>query len=80
MSVRSNTHNAMRSYYQGQIEKHKANVEIYLTRPVGIGEHSDILGAMEVEVNMIAQWDERLQVLERYFLEPYDENIRTSQP
>ncbi len=70
----------MRSYYQGQIEKHKANVEIYLSSPVGIGEHSDILGAMEVEVNMIAQWDERLQVLERYFLEPYDENIRTSQP
>ena len=28
---------------------------------------ADILGAMEVEINEIAQWDERLQVLERYF-------------
>tara|TARA_B100001996_G_scaffold376790_1_gene358494 strand:+ start:6225 stop:6440 length:216 start_codon:yes stop_codon:yes gene_type:complete len=66
-STRLQTINALRTYYQGQIEKHKANVEIYLTNPVGIGEHSDILGAMEVEINMIAQWDERLQVLERYF-------------
>ena len=67
MSTRSNTINALRAYYQGQIEKHKANVEIYLHNPAGIGEHSDILGAMETEINMIAQWDERLQVFDRYF-------------
>ena len=67
MSTRANTINALRAYYQGQIEKHKANVEIYLHNPAGIGEHSDILGAMETEINMIAQWDERLQVIERYF-------------
>ena len=67
MSTRSNTINALRAYYQGQIEKHKANIEIYLHNPAGIGEHSDILGAMETEINMIAQWDERLQVIERYF-------------
>ena len=67
MSTRSNTINALRAYYQGLIEKHKANVEIYLQSPAGIGEHSDILGAMETEINMIAQWDERLQVIERYF-------------
>ncbi len=53
MSTRSNTINALRAYYQGQIEKHKANVEIYLQNPAGIGEHSDILGAMETEINMI---------------------------
>ena len=67
MSTRANTINALRAYYQGQIEKHKANVEIYLQNPAGIGAHSDILGAMETEINMIAQWDERLQVIERYF-------------
>ena len=67
MSTRANTINALRAYYQGQIEKHKANVEIYLQNPAGIGEHSDILGAMETEINMIAQWDERLQVIVRYF-------------
>ena len=67
MSTRANTINALRAYYQGQIEKQKANVEIYLQNPAGIGEHSDILGAMETEINMIAQWDERLQVIERYF-------------
>ena len=58
---------ALKKHAEGHIEKHKANIEIYLQSPVGIGEHSDILGAMEVEINEIAQWDERLQVLERYF-------------
>ena len=29
-------------YYEGLIAKHQQNVEVYLTYPVGIGEHSDI--------------------------------------
>ena len=29
-------------YYEGLIAKHKQNVEVYLTYPVGIGEHPDI--------------------------------------
>ena len=34
---------------EGHIEKHCANIEVYLTNPVGIGEHSDILEAIEKE-------------------------------
>ena len=30
-------------YYEGLIAKHKQNVEVYLTYPVGIGEHPDIM-------------------------------------
>ena len=33
---------ALLAHAQGDIEKHKANVEIYLTNPAGIGEHSDL--------------------------------------
>ena len=33
---------ALKSYYVGNINKHIANVEIYLRTSVGIGEHSDI--------------------------------------
>ena len=36
--------NASKSYYVGLINKHIANVEILLTRSVGIGEHQDITG------------------------------------
>ena len=33
---------AVIAHAQGEIEKHKANVNVYLEHPVGIGEHSDI--------------------------------------
>ena len=37
-------------YYEGLIAKHQQNVEVYLTYPVGIGEHSDIMGSIETEI------------------------------
>jgi len=40
---------ALKSYYVGHINKHIANVEIYLSRSTGIGEHSDIIEANEIE-------------------------------
>ena len=33
------------AYYNGLIAKHQQNVEIYLTNPVGIGEHPDVMAA-----------------------------------
>ena len=43
------------TYYNGLIAKHKQNVEIYLNNPVGIGEHPDVMAAIESEINAIAQ-------------------------
>ena len=34
---------ALLAHAQGDIQKHKMNVEVYLNNPVGIGEHSDII-------------------------------------
>ena len=58
---------AMKSHAQGEIEKHKMNVEVYLTNPTGIGEHPDVMEAMESELNKIAEYHDILEVLERYF-------------
>ena len=44
---------ALLAHAQGDIQKHVANVEVYLTNPVGIGEHSNIVEAIEEELNMI---------------------------
>ena len=43
------------AYYNGLIAKHQQNVEIYLNQPVGIGEHSDVMGTIDGEINSIAQ-------------------------
>ena len=34
---------ALIAHAQGDIQKHVANVEVYLTNPAGIGEHSDVM-------------------------------------
>ena len=38
---------ALLAHAQGDIAKHKANIEVYLANPVGIGEHSNIVEAIE---------------------------------
>ena len=53
---------------QGEISKAKANVEIYLHNPVGIGEHSDILGAIQDQLDVIAKAEERIDVINKHFI------------
>jgi len=55
------------SHAQGHIDKHVANVEVYLTNPAGIGEHSDIIEAIESEVKQIAEYDDMLEMAKKYF-------------
>ncbi len=56
---------ALKSYYVGHINKHIANVEIYLSRSTGIGEHSDIIEAMDKEIEHIDKYDE-IEHLDKY--------------
>ena len=57
---------ALKSYYVGHINKHIANVEIYLSRSTGIGEHSDIIEAMDKEIEHIDKYDARLSMVIKY--------------
>ena len=59
---------ALKKHAEGHIEKHKANVEIYLTHPVGIGEHGDVIATIEQEINTIAQYQEQIDVINKYFI------------
>ena len=58
---------ALRKHAEGHIAKHRANVEVYLNSTTGIGEHPDIVEAMEGELMEIAKYDDVLEVLEKYF-------------
>ena len=59
--------NALKSYYVGNINRHIANVEVYLRMTVGIGEHSDIQETIDKEIEKIAQFDDRLGMIIKYF-------------
>ena len=58
---------ALLAHAQGDIAKHRANVEVYLTNPVGIGEHSNVMEAIEQELNMIAKYQDQVDVIQKYF-------------
>jgi len=55
------------SHAKGHIAKHVANVEVYLHNPAGIGEHSDIIEAIEIEMKQIAEYDDMLEMTKKYF-------------
>ena len=59
--------NAMRSTLEGRIDYHRANIVVYLENPVGIGEHPDIMEAVESELAKLSEADEKLATLDKYF-------------
>jgi len=58
---------AVLAHANGEIQKHKVNVEVYLEHPVGIGEHSDITEAIQCELDKIARYHDQVEVVEKYF-------------
>ena len=63
--MRNQMISALLAHAQGDIQKHKMNVEVYLTNPVGIGEHSNVMEAIEEELNMIAKYEDQVSVLKK---------------
>ena len=59
--------NALMAHAQGEIAIHRANVEVYLTNPVGIGEHPDVTQAIQEELDKIARWHDQIEVINTYF-------------
>ena len=58
---------ALKQHMQGKVAYHRANLDVYLKNPAGIGEHPDIMGAMEQELGKLADADEKLEILKKYF-------------
>tara|TARA_B100001057_G_C22851877_1_gene951266 strand:- start:89 stop:313 length:225 start_codon:yes stop_codon:yes gene_type:complete len=64
---RENMIEAMEEHAKGHIKKHSMNVEVYLKNASGIGEHPDILEAIEKELEIIAKYHDQLEVIKTYF-------------
>ena len=61
--------NALVKKYEGEIAEAKANIEIYMNNPVGIGEHPDVIDAINSQVLKIASAEENIQVLQQHFVD-----------
>lgn len=63
-SLRSRMLHAAIAHVEGKIAYHRANVEIYLTNPSGIGEHPDVMESLVSEMKQIAEYQDILEVAE----------------
>ena len=61
---------ALKSHARGHIDKHLANVEVYLENAAGVGEHPDIIEAIEKELDIVAQYHDQLEVIATYIDRP----------
>ena len=66
-NLRQQTLDALRADAEGKIQVARVNVEVYLHNPVGIGEHPDVLSAIQDQLDVIAEQEERIQVLDNHF-------------
>jgi TusA-related sulfurtransferase len=57
----------LESYFTSNIAKHKMNVEIMMSNPMAIHDHTDWMTAVEVELAQIAEYEDKLEALIKYF-------------
>ncbi len=71
MDIRESMLKALRKKYEAVIEEAKATAEVYLHRPVGIGEHPQFIEELDKLINTIAEAEDKLTVIRNRF----DEDI-----
>jgi sirohydrochlorin ferrochelatase len=57
---------ALLAHANGEIQLHLGNIDIYLANPVGIGEHPDVMAAIQDELDKIAHWHDQIEVIQKY--------------
>ena len=60
---------AARMHAEGELERAKTNILVYMEQSVGIGEHSDIVEAIQEELDKMAAATDRIEMLEKHFSE-----------
>ena len=58
---------SLKLQYESEIAKAKANIEVYLSNPAGIGEHPDLAGAIDSQIDIIAHAEDKLGVVIKHF-------------
>jgi hypothetical protein len=59
----------LKDHFKAHIFKHKMNVDIMLSNPMALHDHTDLMDAIEKEVALIAEYQDKLDIMESYFKE-----------
>lgn len=52
---------------EGELERAKTNIMVYMNNSTGIGEHSDIVEAIQEELDKMAGANDRIEMLDKFF-------------
>ena len=63
-----NIFDVLKSRYLAEKDTAKVNLSILYNKAVGIGEHSDIIGAIDTQMDKLALAEEKLKILREYWL------------
>jgi len=58
---------ALEQKLKGEIAVARANIDVYIQHSVGIGEHPDVVEAVESQIEKIAAEDEKIEIIRKYF-------------
>jgi hypothetical protein len=53
-------------HFQSHIQKHRVNVEVMLRNPTALPEHTDLMDAIEKELAIIAEYQDKLEALKLF--------------
>ena len=67
MDIRESMIKALRKKYEADIEEAKTTAEVYLQRPVGIGEHPQFIEELDKLVSKIAEADDKIKTINNHF-------------
>ena len=67
--MRTEIISVLKQNFEAQILKHKMNVDIMLNNPMAIHDHTNLMDAIEKEVAQIAEYQDKLEIMENYFKE-----------
>ena len=67
LNFRDDLIKASEKHFEAHIDKHRINVEILLENQVGVAEHADIMETIEKEIAIIADYEDKLEILKKYF-------------
>ena len=75
MNLRDDFLKASKKHFDAQIEKHRVNIENMLNNSVGVGEHPDIMESIEKELEVMASYHDKLEMLDYFDVSLNDKKL-----
>jgi hypothetical protein len=66
MNIRTKLIKVSIAHFESHIEKHRMNIEVMLANPMAIHDHTDIMSAIELELEKIADYTDKLEAIKHF--------------